>query len=196
MGTVFPHAVPIATAASSPVPDRERLRARSTRSPKGLTWTTVIGFPVRQQTIQDMFTLVIEREEQKQISRRAATFTLSRMQEVLECDFTQDEIVSEIHQCSTRADWFKIYWPSGLALVFVLLLVLEAWAVALVSIALIGIGVMVYRWNAERRTVRLLYDVDDPAAMARFAVASAAGMARRIFASTTTKSCRFFVAGN
>lgn len=88
-----------------------------------------------------------------------------------------DEVASEIERCAARADWFKAYWIAGLVLFLLLLLGADGWFAIVVAVLLVAAAFPVHRWNAERRTARLIYDVDDPAAMERFALASAAGEA-------------------
>lgn len=85
-----------------------------------------------------------------------------------------DNAAAEIQACAGRADLFKVYWISSLVVLF-LMLFGSGWAALVLALALAGGGAWVYRWNAERRTARFIYDVDDPAAMERLAHACAIG---------------------
>lgn len=87
-----------------------------------------------------------------------------------------EDSLQDIQQRVHRFNWFALYVVAAGALIL--------WAIAasppsavvwglLVGLALLGIPV--HAWSEEQRTARLLYDVDDPAAMERFALAAAAG---------------------
>ncbi|WP_434043922.1 MULTISPECIES: TerB N-terminal domain-containing protein [Sorangium] len=88
-----------------------------------------------------------------------------------------DEVAREIESRAAAFDWFKAYWVGGL--VFVLLVLTSAGVGGACAIALVLVvaGFPVRNWSEERRIARLIYDVDDSAAMERFALASAAGEA-------------------
>src|SRR5882724_7146554 len=73
-----------------------------------------------------------------------------------------DWVVQDSQARLRKWNFFKVYaWAS-------VLLVLFLWAntppavVLTVCIALAGSGVLVHRWDRERRTTRIIYDVDDP----------------------------------
>lgn len=85
-----------------------------------------------------------------------------------------DDVAADIQACASRADLFKVYWISGLVVLFVVLLG-SGWAALVLALLLASGGVWVYRWNDERRTARLIYDVDDAAAMERLAGTCAIG---------------------
>ena len=88
-----------------------------------------------------------------------------------------DDITAEMQRSSTRTDLFPVYVAGAAFVLLVALVSLQGWAVLLLAMLLGGGALPAHRWNAERRTARLLYDVDDPAAMERFALASAVGEA-------------------
>jgi hypothetical protein len=88
-----------------------------------------------------------------------------------------DDTAAEIQRSAARGDLLPAYVAGALVLLLVALVSLQGWAVLLLLVLLVGGGLPAYRWSAERRTARLLYDVDDPAAMERFALASAIGEA-------------------
>jgi tellurite resistance protein len=88
------------------------------------------------------------------------------------------EVVAQgLQHHAERLNWFKPYWISSLVFVLLLLIASDAWVALVFAVVLAGAAVPVRRWSEERRVARLFYDVDDPAAMVRFALASAAGEA-------------------
>lgn len=88
-----------------------------------------------------------------------------------------DEVAQSVQLRAERINWFKPYWISSLVFVLLLLIATDAWVALVWAVVLAGAAVPVRRWSEERRIARVLYDVDDPAAMERFALASAAGEA-------------------
>jgi hypothetical protein len=74
-----------------------------------------------------------------------------------------------------RIDWFKTY-AFFVGAIAVLLLVNPGLSLATIVGALVP-GYFIYRWNRERRTARLIYDVDDQELVYRLAVCNAAGEA-------------------
>lgn len=88
-----------------------------------------------------------------------------------------EEVTQSVRLHAERINWFKPYWISSLVFVLLLLIASDAWVALVFAVMLAGAAVPVRRWSDERRTARLLYDVDDPGAMERFVLASAAGEA-------------------
>jgi tellurite resistance protein len=88
-----------------------------------------------------------------------------------------DEVARSVQLRTERINWFKPYWVSCLVFVLLLLIATDGWVALVFAVVLAGVAVPVRRWSNERRIARFLYDVDDPAAMERFALASAAGEA-------------------
>ncbi|WP_282422139.1 TerB N-terminal domain-containing protein [Polyangium sp. 15x6] len=89
---------------------------------------------------------------------------------------SSEQSLRVLEQIAERSDLFRVYWIGSLILVLLLLPAAPIVALFLAIALAIG-GVLVRPWNDERRTARLLYDVDDPAAMDRFGLACTVGEA-------------------
>jgi tellurite resistance protein len=90
-------------------------------------------------------------------------------------DATPDEVLREIQSRVHRFNWFKAYcWMVG-----ILGLAVLSVPVATMTVVLIGLvpGYFIYKWNRERRTARLIYDVDDEVLVQRFAMCNVVGEA-------------------
>jgi tellurite resistance protein len=86
-----------------------------------------------------------------------------------------DAMLQEVQSRLNRTNLFKVYlWTAG-GLVLVTI-GLPGLFLVLVVLAIIG-GVFVRRWDRERRTARILYDVDNDEIVGRLALCNAAGEA-------------------
>lgn len=101
-----------------------------------------------------------------------ATASVAQLQ-----DSSPEELLSEIQQRAHRFNWFLFYVV--LATLALVSLAATELAMLLLPAALVlsGGAVAVYLWNRDRRTTRLIYDVDNPALLERFAVCNAVGEA-------------------
>lgn len=88
-----------------------------------------------------------------------------------------DAIAVEIQACASRSNLFKGYCIGSAVFLFLVVVTAGGWAALVLAIVLAAAGAWVYRWNEDRRVVRLFYDVDDPGAMERLAHACAVGEA-------------------
>lgn len=87
-----------------------------------------------------------------------------------------EQSLRSLERISQRPDWMRIYRVVSIVVVVIMLLPAPMLA-CLLAIALAIGSIWVRRWNDDWRTARLLYDVDDAAAMDRFALACTAGEA-------------------
>ena len=101
-----------------------------------------------------------------------ATASVSQLQ-----DSSPEESLAEIQERAQRYNWFQIYL--GMAALALLYLVITDLIpiVAPAALVLLAGAVGVYLWDRDRRTTRLIYDVDNPALLERLAVCSAVGSA-------------------
>lgn len=101
-----------------------------------------------------------------------ATASVAQLQ-----DSSPEELLTEIQQRAQRYNWFLVY--GVLATLALLMLATSELAMLLLpaALALSGGAIGVYLWNRDRRTTRLIYDVDNPALLERFAVCNAVGEA-------------------
>lgn len=101
-----------------------------------------------------------------------ATASVAQLQ-----DSSPEELLSEIQQRAHRFNWFLFYVV--LATLALVSLAATELAMLLVPAALVlsGGAIGVYLWNRDRRTTRLIYDVENPALVERFAVCNAVGEA-------------------
>lgn len=85
-----------------------------------------------------------------------------------------DSIAKEIAARTKRANLFRVYWVLvGLGFLFTSVAIPAA-AVILLVAGLVG-AYPVYRWNKERRTTRIFYDVDNDELVGRLALCNVAG---------------------
>ena len=78
-------------------------------------------------------------------------------------------MVEDLQRTFKRWNLFKLYcWIAGFAIL------MSALNPVLLGIAL-AVGIWVYRWDSERRTARLIYDVDDEEVVERLAMVNGAG---------------------
>lgn len=83
-------------------------------------------------------------------------------------------MVSDALQRLTRWRWFKGYcWGAALVLLWVWSSS-PGWVLALAVLVVVGVGIPIERWDRERRTARIIYDVDDPQIVQRLAMANGA----------------------
>lgn len=88
-------------------------------------------------------------------------------------DASPDAVLRDIQERVHRFDWFKAYAISiGASTTLVLGSPSVALALLLVSVVP---GFYLYIWNRDRRTARLIYDVDDQELLYRLSVCNAAG---------------------
>lgn len=101
-----------------------------------------------------------------------ATASVAQLQ-----DSSPEELLTEIQQRVQRYNWFLVY--GVLATLALVMLATTELAMLLLpaALALSGGAIGVYLWNRDRRTTRLIYDVDNPALLERFAVCNAVGEA-------------------
>lgn len=101
-----------------------------------------------------------------------ATASVSQLQ-----DSSPEESLAEIQERAQRYNWFQIYLGMA-ALALLCLVSLELNPLLVPAALVVSIGAVgVYLWDRERRTTRLIYDVDNPALLERLAVCSAVGAA-------------------
>lgn len=86
-----------------------------------------------------------------------------------------DEALRDSDLALRRVNWFK--WYSVAALLFLLVSLPGASGafVTLSALLLGGGALMIYRWNDERRTARIIYDIDEQELVDRAAIANAVG---------------------
>jgi len=89
---------------------------------------------------------------------------------------SSDAVLQDIRAISRRFNWFKAYLVSAIGVVALTTAVTEA-SFALVTACALVPGYFIAVWNRERRTARLLYDVDDDEILARLAVCNTVGAA-------------------
>jgi hypothetical protein len=86
-----------------------------------------------------------------------------------------DQVLDSVSKQINQTDAFMIFAVVAGAVSLVLVAALPSpdgiFATALLSL----LGIPVFLWDRERRTARLLYDIDDSALTERYAIASAAG---------------------
>lgn len=88
---------------------------------------------------------------------------------------TPDAVLADIQKRVHRIRWFRLYsWVVGIAIIVSLR---EPNAVLFLAAFSVTAGYFVYRWDRERRTARLIYDVDDDALVQRLIVCNAIGEA-------------------
>lgn len=107
-----------------------------------------------------------------------------------------DALVHDIEMRARRVNLFKVYlWVAGVLLLFSL----AGGALFFVLLVLEGIGAFfVHRWDRERRTARIIYDIDNPEIVERLALCNVAaeGLARaarlwHVFSSTATRDRKY-----
>lgn len=91
-------------------------------------------------------------------------------------DSSSDDALRDIQARVHRFDWFKAYtvMTGGIAL---MLLASSGRAAFIWFVAATVPGYFLHKWNRERRTARLIYDVDDQELLYRLSVCNAAGEA-------------------
>lgn len=88
-----------------------------------------------------------------------------------------EDSLEEIQRRVHRLSWFLVYLLlSAPLLVYVLSLELP-WLLLLAGVVLGAGALWIYLWDRERRTARLIYDVDSPELLERFSLCNAAGEA-------------------
>lgn len=101
-----------------------------------------------------------------------ATASVSQLQ-----DSSPEESLAEIQKRAERYNWFQIYLGMA-ALALLCLVILELNPLLVPASLVFSIGAVgVYLWDRDRRTTRLIYDVDNPALLERLAICSAVGSA-------------------
>ncbi len=86
-----------------------------------------------------------------------------------------DSVLSEIQSRVHRFNWFKMYAVVVLVLALPLLTVPPA---LIAFLLLVGVpGYFLYRWNRDRRTARLFYDIDSEELVYRLGICNAVGEA-------------------
>lgn len=92
-----------------------------------------------------------------------------------------DASLQELHERLSRFNWFKLYlWVGGIGSLFAGCLLSAALRPALFLVPPLAFGLLaipVYLWDRERRTARLIYDVDDEELLVRLHLCNAAGAA-------------------
>lgn len=83
-------------------------------------------------------------------------------------------MVSDAQERLARWRWFKGYcWLAGLILLWIWVSA-SGLALILSMVVAVGVGIPIARWDRERRTARIIYDVDDPVIVERWAMANGA----------------------
>ena len=83
-----------------------------------------------------------------------------------------DAALEEVRKRITRTNLFKLYaWAAG----FVSLWMIASSLFLLWLVTVVVAGVVLYRWDRERRTARIFYDVDNEEIVGRLALCNAAG---------------------
>lgn len=85
-----------------------------------------------------------------------------------------DSVLEEIQVRRHRINWFGAY---AIVVGLSMITLLNAIDPILFVLMAIGPGFLVYRWNRERRTARLIYDVDEDQILYRLSVCNAVGEA-------------------
>lgn len=89
-------------------------------------------------------------------------------------DASPEWMVSDSQLRLKRTNFFKVYcWCAGIFL-FICWVQLPGGATLFLLLLLAGLGFPLYQWNRERRTARVIYDVDDPEIVERLAMANGA----------------------
>jgi hypothetical protein len=85
-----------------------------------------------------------------------------------------EQSLQDIQKRVLMFNWFAVYAATaGVLLLAALALPTGAWLVCLAA-AMVA-GVFIFRWDSERRTARILYDVDDPEILERMEMNSGVG---------------------
>jgi tellurite resistance protein len=84
-----------------------------------------------------------------------------------------ESVLGDLNQRARRLNFFRLYVCVAAGLLLVSMS--EPAIFVILAIASIVGGVYVYRWNVDRRTSRIFYDVDNGEVLARFALGVAAG---------------------
>lgn len=112
---------------------------------------------------------------QKQLTVPEGHIHTASVEDLLES--SPEDLLSEIQKRTDRVNWFSIYLVgAGLLLLYVASLDMP-WLMALALAGSAAGSLVVYLWNRERRTARLIYDVDNAELLERFAVCNSAGEA-------------------
>lgn len=83
-------------------------------------------------------------------------------------------MVSDALARLTSWHWFKAYgWGAALVLLWIWASS-PGWVLAVAVLFAIGFGIPIERWDRERRTARIIYDVDDPQIVQRLEMANGA----------------------
>lgn len=87
-----------------------------------------------------------------------------------------DTLLSDLETRSQRANLFKVYlWSAG---VLLLLSLIASGYLFIALLVIAGVAAFfVHRWDLDRRTARIVYDVDDPEIVGRLALCSLAAEA-------------------
>lgn len=111
-------------------------------------------------------------------------------------EVSPDVVIQDLEQRARYVNLFKVYlWVAGVLLVFCL----AAGAAFFVFLLLFAVGAFfVRRWDRERRTARILYDVDSGEIVTRLGLCNAAGealartnMLWHVFSSTNTLARKY-----
>lgn len=88
-----------------------------------------------------------------------------------------EDVLHDIQLRVHRFPWFQLY--VGVAVAGLLFLTSQDQGAVLATVATVavGLGVAVFRWDRERRTVRLHYDTDNPELVQRSTLCAQAGQA-------------------
>lgn len=86
-----------------------------------------------------------------------------------------DELFNEVYQRANRSNWFQIYCVVALIGGTLLLCGMSGWLMITYAVFAIAAAIPIYRWDRDRRTARLIYDVDSPDLLERLAMANAVG---------------------
>lgn len=89
-------------------------------------------------------------------------------------DASPEWMISDSQLRLKRTNLFKVYcWSAGIFW-FISWIQLPGGAALFLLVLLAGLGFPLYQWNRERRTARVIYDVDDPEIVERLAMANGA----------------------
>lgn len=88
-----------------------------------------------------------------------------------------EDSLEEIQRRVHRSNLFMVYLVLALPLLFYILSLELPWLLLGAGVVLGAGAIWVYQWDCERRTARIIYDVDSPELLERFALCNAAGEA-------------------
>ncbi len=85
-----------------------------------------------------------------------------------------DTTLADVQRRLNYRSWFQLYAVFAGGFLLLCLVALPWWATAFLGFGAIAAGIPIFLWDRERRTARILYDVDDPALLERMAFCNAA----------------------